>query len=370
MKALKGTTRCYYHPLIKREKIVCGEPKAQKRGFCTIKVDNTGDKCFRHDDRPKCNAKLTRGKFCSNRVTNEDDKCLTHGGVKEEKKDNRTILKCPECGADEEWKSMNLVSYSNYKLSSLGRVYNTKTGKLLKEDKKPTSKGYIRCELTNNIKNGHNKGVHTWQGGVFLDIKLVYGKEYNPITVDHIDGIKSHNWTCCNLRATTIQVQQLNRNMPQFRQGRTVLKMSLEGEILEEYISMRKAAFVLNIYRDTVKRHCESRKEIDGYTLRFLNEDHIGIQEWHSSKLLYPEYRSSFEVSREGWIRRANGVLFKGSFDGYYFVVGILYGKLRFVHDLVYEIITGQKIPDGYEISHINCRGHDNRFSNLELTTQ
>nr|QBK92421.1 MAG: HNH endonuclease [Pithovirus LCPAC401] len=380
-KAKGETKRCGVHPLVRRKKVfVCTGTKA-RGGSCIREVFVEDSRCFEHG-RSKiiCGVKLPqRTRLCQNEVTNKGDKCVTHGGEekevekKKEKKDERTTKYCPGCGTKEEWRSMKSIGFSNYEISSIGRLYNIVSYKLLRKNNKLDPCGYLRLKMSNDNKISRQKCTHTWQGLIFFDLKPLYGKETSKLSMDHIDRVKTHNWICCNLRVATKTEQVLNRKISEFRKCRTVLKVSLEEEVLETYISIPQAISELSISRGSVLKYCKEGKNLGGHKICFLSEDHIGIQEWTSSEILYPEYRPPFEVSTGGWIRRANKALTKGSNDGDYLAcqtTDIDTGKrTRFVHDLVFEICTGKKIPEGYEISHINGEGKDNRLSNLTLDT-
>nr|QBK92804.1 MAG: HNH endonuclease [Pithovirus LCPAC401] len=374
----KGKTTCHHHKLNVIEIFTCNVTTTKDRS-CLTKVDNEGDQCYYHKITVhKCGEPRSRGGLCKKIVNNEEDKCVYHGGlkkVKEERKDERTLIFCPGCGTEEQWKSMACVECSKYELSTLGRFYNVKSHKLFGIDVIPNSKGYISIQLSNDDGNKISKRTHTWQGIVFLDVKPIYGKEYSPISVDHIDGSTANNWICCNLRAATRSLQNFNRKIPKFNKGKTVLKVSLdEGKILEKFISINQAADRLQLHHDTMSKYCYEEKEFDGYKLRFFTKKDLEKQTWFSSENLYPEYQPCFEISTGGWIRRSNGNLTEGSFQGYHFNVTlnnvILNKKIRrYVHDLIYEIITDKKIPKELEISHLNTNGADNRFNNLELAT-
>ena len=43
--------------------------------------------------------------------------------------------------------------------------------------------------------------------------------------------------------------------------------------------------------------------------------------------------------------------------------------KMYLIHRVVYEAVSGEEIPDGMQVNHINEDKTDNRFSNLNLMT-
>ncbi len=376
-KPTNGETTCRMHKPNKTKGPTCTESKS-RGGKCTHSVGFIGDKCLDHrNDGLKCGELTTSNVPCLRVVTKEGDKCQIHGGPgkieKEVRKDERTVMFCPKCDTKERWISLKEHGFGNYVISSIGRIYNIKTYKLSKDDPMLDSGGYVRVLLTNDDGNRKGKRIATWQGAAFFDLKLVYGKERNPITIDHINRNRADNYVCCNLRPYTNREQGLNQTRPKYYHGKTVYKTSLDSKtILEKYISINQASDLLKMDVNRIKKFCNSEEEVDGYKLRFMTREDTGNEKWYSSEVLYPEYQPSFWVSAGGWIERRNGVFTKGSFSGKYYSFGFSVNNDRvyhFVHDVVWEIITGRKIRDGYEISHINDKCKDNRYVNLEEDT-
>ena len=44
--------------------------------------------------------------------------------------------------------------------------------------------------------------------------------------------------------------------------------------------------------------------------------------------------------------------------------------KMYLVHRVVYQAVTGEEIPSGFDVNHINENKEDNRFENLNLMTR
>lgn len=89
---------------------------------------------------------------------------------------------------------LNVKDFSNYEVSSNGRVRNKKTGKILKSELR---KGYPRITLNkNNISKPYS--VHRLVADTFFD------GDHSNMQVNHIDGNKENNfignleWCTCS----------------------------------------------------------------------------------------------------------------------------------------------------------------------------
>ena len=99
---------------------------------------------------------------------------------------------------NEEWRSIN--SYINYQVSNVGRVRNSKTGRILKPNL--ASNGYFTVGLS---KNG---GVKTHAIHQLVAKEFLRNPNDKPC-IDHIDGNKTNN-SLDNLRLCSYS--QNNRN--------------------------------------------------------------------------------------------------------------------------------------------------------------
>ena len=99
---------------------------------------------------------------------------------------------------NEEWRSID--GYINYQVSNIGRVRNSKTGRILKPACR--SRKYLHVQLCyeGNIKNCF---IHRLVANEFIS------NPDNKPMVDHIDGIKDNN-VYTNLRYATKSENQLN----------------------------------------------------------------------------------------------------------------------------------------------------------------
>lgn len=82
-----------------------------------------------------------------------------------------------------------------------------------------------------------------------------------------------------------------------------------------------------------------------------------------------------YEVFEDGriWSYKTNRFLKPTKFKNGYYRVGLSNneGKVNLftLHRVIYEAVTGEPIPDGMQVNHINENKEDNRFENLNLMT-
>jgi len=118
----------------------------------------------------------------------------------------------------ENWKMFN-----GYLVSDLGRVMNSKTGRMLKlhDDRR----GYLKCVLCYNKKSITWK-VHSLVMKVFIGERPVDTLTNEPYQIDHIDRVKYNNHLS-NLRYVTRKENMKNTK-------------SYHADILEQDPKLRK----------------------------------------------------------------------------------------------------------------------------------
>ena len=136
-----------------------------------------------------------------------------------------------------------IKDYPNYEVSSLGRVMNIKTGRILKP--KLSHKGYLRIGLYNN-EGFRQLRVHRLVAEAFIL------NPENLETVDHIDGNKLNNnvdnlqWmsNADNVRkANNKQVSQYYKN----------------GEFIATYVSILEASRQTGINQNIISACCNGK---------------------------------------------------------------------------------------------------------------
>nr|QBK93405.1 MAG: HNH endonuclease [Pithovirus LCPAC404] len=328
----------------------------------------------------KCDAKTKKGKQCKNNAKEGTTKCGVHNRKKKKAKVKKPHKPekdcCPLCGEEETWESMEYCGYPNYELSSLGKCWSSNINMLLKQT--IGIDGYIYYRFTNIDHQTKGKGVHTWQGSAFFGLSLLYGDDAkitkDLLTMDHINGVKHQNYTCCNLIPATFKQQNTNKEH-KFSgcNGKIVLRLSLDGQFDQKYQSIVQAAREMETTEWIMTNRCDNNIPFKGYRFRYLTKEDLEEQKWLSTSDLYPDY-APLEVSEEGYILRANGVITKGFEHIIYYATGwnnikenAYYRKL--VHDIIWSVFHDQLIPTNLEIGHKNRDGKDNHIDNLELVT-
>ncbi len=344
----------------------------------------------------KCGARTNKGNKCQQRVKTKGTKCRYHkvkerdpaitdlvdedGNFDVDKFFQLTELKqecCTICKKPEEWRSMKCCVSEMYVLSSLGRCWSFRNDMLLKGGDRGAGQ-YRGFELVDDNRKSYRKGIHTWLGIVYFgllfldkDTKRNYKEE---ITMDHIISTrKKDNFVCCNLRPATKSEQNKNQKSRSNVQGRTVLRLSLEGKIIDEFISVEVAAKVMKVSHVTIRDRCRNGKELEGFKLRYKVKSDFGDLEWRSTVDLFKD-NDVLEVSSEGHICRKDGTIFKGSKGGDYFKIGWRDSKTKKRFDkqmniLVWETFKNERVEEGYQIHHIDGKPWNNNIKNLVKVT-
>ena len=84
---------------------------------------------------------------------------------------------------------------------------------------------------------------------------------------------------------------------------------------------------------------------------------------------------SNYEIYEDGriWSYKTKRFLKPTKFKNGYYRVGLSNneGKINLftLHRVVYESVSGEQIPEGLQVNHINENKEDNRFENLNLMT-
>lgn len=269
------------------------------------------------------------------------------------------------------WLNMNGVFKYTVKRQNkyVSGKYEKKTNLFSKLHK---GKGYCQFSLTSNNKKFYYN-VHRFLGKIFIPNQRP--EEYN--VVNHKDSDKT-NFHLSNLEWASLSINSLkeNRDYTKNRPTREYRHISSDGKILFETTSYED--FVRYVPPLWERRYFINKNRLykGGYLEsinllleHYLNNHTLVEDGWYTNKFITSH---KVEANLNGALR-INGKLTVGSADGNYLSIGIGKNKNIRVHRLVWETITGTRIPEGMVIDHIEpVRGGaweiNNEFSNLRLT--
>lgn len=157
----------------------------------------------------------------------------------------------------EEWKV--IPDKDNYKISSFGRVWNTKTNNILHPS---ITCGYHKVRL---CQDGKTKDylVHHLVYCIFNNIS--FDEKDRSQVIDHIDGDKLNN-CLSNLRKISLSenVNAAYYTTKTNQSCKVVIQLSLQGEYIAEFPSVREAARVLNLDSSTISKVCRGQNKTHG----------------------------------------------------------------------------------------------------------
>lgn len=175
------------------------------------------------------------------------------------KKADQTINKYTTNLPGEEWKP--LIDYPNYVISSVGRVMNIHTKRLIKPYK-DNAGGYLCVSLWRNNK-----------GKIYRIHKLVYSTFYEDYNLDnyvinHKDGNKENN-DYKNLEKATYQQNNLHAIyvIKTNQSAKPIIQMDKNYQPIAEFNSISEAQRILNI--SNISRAIHKNGSAGGYYWKF-----------------------------------------------------------------------------------------------------
>lgn len=163
------------------------------------------------------------------------------------------------------WKSV--LGYENYyKVSNLGRIKNTLTGKILNPC--VSKNGYKHLTLC--YKGRRDVMVHRLVANAFVDNINGF-----PV-VNHVDENKLNN-SAENLEWCTTQYNVTYGNM-KFLRNTKVVQCNLQGEPLRIWNSLKEVEEELNIKYQLISRCCRGhRRSTHGFVWKYVNDSKEGV---------------------------------------------------------------------------------------------
>lgn len=264
----------------------------------------------------------------------------------------------------EVWKSLEILGYPSYDISSYGNVRNNITVRLIKPTIRPC--GYYRTGIIDKDGKRSTLSIHRLVAQSF--IASCPGDDY---TVDHIDRNPSNNYYR-NLRWATKEQQNENRtrgNGP----NRPVNQYDTHGTFIRKWNTATEAGVFLEMADQGrgISKACRGeRNTYSGYIWRYSDQvELINGELWMS----VPDYDNIY-ASNMGRIKLASGVISYGSIGGSGYQRVRLSNKQtgeikgHQVHRLVMEAFVGKM--DNLQVNHKDGNKLNNKLENLEYLTQ
>lgn len=255
----------------------------------------------------------------------------------------------------EVWKIIEMSGH--YEISSLGRVRNYKTQKVLASTKQ--TDGYERIRIHTLKKTYY---IHRLVAQHFID------NPHNLATIDHIDRQKNNN-NMNNLRWASSKMQSNNIE----KRGRLKRKIARindsTNEIITIYDSISDAVndvpgsdhrLISAVCRKKRTRHM-------GFKWTYVDTDELEDERW----IHMPEFENNVYISNCGRIRFVDGRITKGSLSNGYRRVHLR--KIdSYKHYLVHRLVAKYFIENPNNdpiINHIDTNKSNNNIDNLEWCT-
>lgn len=150
-----------------------------------------------------------------------------------------------------------------YQVSNIGRVKSLGNKRNHKEEMilKPSINIYGYYHISLNKKNKrYSYCVHRLVALAFLE------NPYNLKTVNHIDKNKLNN------NVENLEYMSIGDNV-RYSLNKPVLKMDLQGNLIEEYPSINEAGRRCNVFYQNIYKCCKGKRlTAGGYRWRYKNE--------------------------------------------------------------------------------------------------
>jgi hypothetical protein len=267
---------------------------------------------------------------------------------------------------------LQIKDFENYEISSLGRVRNTKTSRMLKLTKKG---GYIYAGLSANSK-GKSIPVHRLVALAFIE------NPENKPQVNHKDKNRSNNsvenleWTTAlenNLHRSKYVIQTTNQNIKVWRVDKdTNEKIELYNSIYLAAIWCFENGYANSIHNARGNISCSVREvyhQSCGY--KWIIDEQLSLEneEW-KNVVIDGQIFSNYFVSNLGRFKNYKGIImenYKPHHSGYIFV-RVDINKYALHRIMAYTFVENLDSEKFNVVNHIDGNKTNNAANNLEWT--
>ena len=267
----------------------------------------------------------------------------------------------------EVWKQIE--EYENYEVSSLGRVKNSKTGRILRQGKKG---GYCSVGLTGN--KCKTRAVHQLVARAFIS------NPENKSQVNHKDKDGFNN-NITNLEWATNKENSIHRSSgvkQTTNQNLEIYRIDINtNEILEKYSSIEEAAKSIientninfNNVRSGISMAINNKQQTAyGYKWKKVEYNSLENEEWREINIEGKNTQGYF-ISSLGRFRNKKGVIMKDYKPHH---SGYIYLRVNIDKYALHRLVAQTFIPnleDKPFVNHIDGNKTNNAVNNLEWVT-
>lgn len=261
-----------------------------------------------------------------------------------------------------EWKSLSIIGFSRYLISSTGLAMTLETGYITQGSF--SDNGYYNFHLVDDNGKSRIIPAHRAVAYAFHGIPPTS----NHTSVDHINRNRGDN-SVRNIKWATPSEQNLNKGKRFTKSmGKAITQISLEGIEIMSWFKASSIAKYFNISKSGIYRGCNENKIYGGFRWKYAR-DNISGEQW--KQIVNENFSVIVWASNKGRIATSDGRITFGNTNSHgYKTINIKCknGKSEenLIHRLVMEAFFGK---DERYVNHINNNRKCNLLENLEYVT-